>query len=306
MKHFLQFFFVLISAVGFSQWQPLTFSVTGGDCDEVTGSSEIFISEVYDSPGGSDGVIEIYNPTNAPINLSTYRIRRSGDYGSGNWDNFGGAWNGAAGQALSGILASGDTYLIVFGAGGTPCPISNPDLVFGQSYGINGNDQIQLLKNTTILDDVRTPASVGFTLIRRPDAEVPKPIFNNADWLTTGQNCAGLGSHTIDPTTPPEIDNISRYRDNPGTIPYTFCATPTRVRVQMDSMGGTYAYSYNLQGTTTPINLTNTTGIFSNLQEDVYNLTVTVRKNGLVLCTIIAQFTITGGTQTSPIILQNP
>lgn len=303
MKHILQIFFVLISAFGFSQWQPLTFSVTGGDCDELTGASELFISDVNDSQGGSYGGIEIYNPTGATVNLSNYSVRRSGDYGSGNW-----AWEtGQAGYPnLSGNLPPGGIYLIMVGTNGNVCTNVSYNLSLGQNAGINGNDQVQLRKNGVTIDDVGFPGSPGFSLVRRADAEVPKAVFNAADWNTSGQNCGSLGNHTIDPVTPPEIDNISRYRDNPGTIPYTYCATPTRVRVQMDSMGGTYTYSYNLQGTTTPINLTNTTGIFSNLQEDVYNLTVTVRKNGLVLCTIIAQFSITGGTETSPIILQNP
>lgn len=303
MKHVLPIFFVLISAFGFSQWQPLTFSVTGGDCDELTGASELFISEVYDHSGGSFAGLELYNPTNAPILLSNYSLRRTSDYGDGNWVA---AWDAVTAAMVGRSIPANSTFLIYLGTSSFGCS-QTPDISNTDSFtGLNANDQIQLLKGGVVIDDWRGPSYNFYSMVRRPAAEVPKALFNNADWITSGPNCSNLDSHTINPTTPPEIDNISRYRDNPGTIPYTYCATPTRVRVQMDSMGGTYTYSYNLQGVTSGINLNGTTGIFSNLPEDVYNLTVTVRKNGLILCTIIAQFNITGGTETSPIILLNP
>lgn len=303
MKNSLLIFFVLLFSVGYSQWQALPYITTGGDCDEITGGGELFISEINDSPSGSYGAIEIYNPTNTTINLSNYSVRRSGDYGSG-------AWTWETGQAgypnLSGNLPPGGIYLIMVGTNGNVCNNVTYNLSLGQNAGINANDQIQLRRNGITIDDVGLPNHAGYSLIRRPDAETPKAIFDNADWTTTGQNCAGLGNHTIDNVTAPEIDNISRYRDNPGQLPYTYCQTPARVRVQMNSIGSGYTYSYNLQGTATPVNMTNTTGIFSNLQEDTYILTVTVRRNTIVLCTIEVEFVITGGTQTSPIILLNP
>lgn len=293
----------MLSTLGFSQWQPLTFTVPGGDCDDLTGAEEIFISEVFDSNGGSFGAVELYNPTNNAVSLSNYSMRRTSNYGDGLWTP---EWAQITAAMAGRTIPANSSFLIYLGTGSFVCS-HPPDISNTNSFtGINANDQIQLLKGTNVIDDFRAPNYIGYTLIRRPEAEVPKPIFNNADWTTTGQNCAGLGNHTIDPVIPPEIDNISRYRDNPGTLPYTFCATPTRVRVQMDSMGGTYTYSYHLQGTTTGVNLNNNTGIFSTLLEDVYNLTVTVRKNGVILCTITTQFTITGGTETSPIILLNP
>lgn len=294
--------------MSFAQWQPLSFTSTGGgDCDHVTMANEIFISDINDSPAGSYGAIEIYNPTNAPINLSNYSLRRRGDYGTGNW-----AWE--TGQAgfpnLSGSLPPGGIYLVMVGTNGSVCTNVTYNLSLGQNGGINGNDQIQLLKNGVTIDDVWLPTSPGFSLVRRADAEAPKAVFNGTagnspDWTRTGQNCGSLGNHTIDNTTPPEIDNISRYRDNPGTIPYEFCVTPTRVRVQMDTSGNGFSYSYNLQGTTTTLNTTNTTGIFSNLQADTYILTVTINRNSVFFCTHQVRFNIAAGVQTSPIILLN-
>lgn len=290
--------------MGFSQWQPLAFTaLSGGDCDEVEIASDIFISDVNDSQAGSYGAIEIYNPTNATVNLSNYSVRRSGDYGSGIW-----AWETGQGgyPNLSGNLPPGGIYLIMVGTNGNVCNNVTYNMSLGQNAGINGNDQVQLRKNGVTIDDVGFPGSPGFSLVRKPDAEVPKAVFNSADWNITGQNCGSLGNHTINNAPVPEIDNISRYRDNPGTLPYTFCNTPTRVRVQMDTTGGGFTYSYNLQGTTTPVNVTNTTGIFSNLEEDTYTLTITIRRNNILFCTHIVSFNITGGTETSPIILLNP
>lgn len=290
--------------MGFSQWQPLAFTaLSGGDCDEVEIASEIFISEIFDNNVGSFGAVELYNPTNSPISLSNYSIRRTTNYGDNNWTP---EWSQITAAMVGRIIPANSTFLIYVGTGNFICS-RPPDISNTNSFtGINQNDQIQILKGGTVIDEVRTPNYIGFSLIRRPDAEVPKAVFNNADWTTTGQSCTGLGNHTINNAPVPEIDNISRYRDNPGTLPYTYCVTPTRVRVQMDTTGGGFTYSYNLQGTTTPVNITNTTGIFSNLQEDTYTLTVTIRRNNVLFCTHVVSFNITGGTETSPIILLNP
>lgn len=298
--------------MGFSQvppqgWQALSFSITEGDCDDLSGEhDEIFISDVNDSNGGSFGAIEIYNPTNTTVNLSNYSVRRSGDYGSGNW-----TWETGQGgyPNLSGNLPPGGIFLIMVGTNGNQCNNVTYNMSLGQNAGINGNDQIQLRKNGVTIDDVGAPSYIGFSLVRRPDAEAPKTVFNSADWNTTGQNCGTLGNHTIDPTTPPDIAYIARYRDNP-TLPYTFCNTPTNVRLAMDNSVTGYTYRYNLVGTTTGVNITNNaSGTFTNLQEDTYILTVSVRRSTaptVEICTIEATFTITGGTQTSPIILLNP
>lgn len=308
MRQILQIFFVLLSAVGFSQtppsgWQILPFTVSGGDCDDLSGGNgEIFISEIFDQTfvSGGGGAIEIYNPTNAIINLSNYTIRRRTQYETGPWDT---------NIPLSGNLPPNGIYIIKFSntLGNNYC-IGNftPNLTV--TGGINDNDQIQLLKGTVILDDVRTPNTAGYNLIRNADAEVPKQPYNPSDWNSIAQNCNSIGLHTIDPTTPPEIKYITRQPD--GALPYTYCDVPTRVRVQMDASITGYVYRYNLSGTTTGYNVTNnTTGLFSNLFEDTYVMTVSVRRStatNVEICTIEATFTISGGIQTSPIILLNP
>ena len=44
-------------------------------------SSDIYISELYDAQAGDGGVIELYNGTNATVDLTGYTIRRYGDIG---------------------------------------------------------------------------------------------------------------------------------------------------------------------------------------------------------------------------------
>ena len=291
MRIFKAILFFLISSICFSQtnWFDVDYEELDSSCDNAF--NEIFISEVYDSKEGSDGVIEIYNPTTSTINLSLYRIRRSGEYGSNNWDNYNNSWNGATGRALSGTLAPGATYLIVFGGGGIPCP-NGANITLNSDHGINANDQIQLLKDTTIIDDVRTPNSTGFSHIRKPNAEVPRTVYNLNDWTTQYWNtvqtlgCTTLGLHEITPLMPPRINYIRQEE---------LCQDETRVGVDMVS-GGASPYTFQLEGGSGNT-YTSNNGLFSAIPPDTYILTVT-DENG---CTITAEFTMTGPIQTSTI-----
>lgn len=306
MRQILQIFFVLLFAVGFSQtppsgWQILPFTVSGGDCDDLSGGNgEIFISEVYDAQTTSYGITELFNPTTNPINLSGYSIIVYNLPGTNSTQ-----------LNLYGIINPGQSMLIQHGSGAT-CTTISPPITGGQ--GFNANDKIELWKNGILIDVFLEFNNVlGYTYIRRPNAIVPNINHSPADWLFTDRGndstgCNTLGPHTIDPTTPPEIKYITRQPD--GALPYTYCDVPTRVRVQMDASITGYVYRYNLSGTTTGYNVTNnTTGLFSNLFEDTYVMTVSVRRStatNVEICTIEATFTISGGIQTSPIILLNP
>lgn len=283
LKKTLLIFTILLTGLVFSQtWTPIDFDITDQDCSG-SGYDELFISEVNDSPNGSYGAIEIYNPTNTTINLAGYTVRRSGDYGSGTW-----TWEtGQAGYPnLSGNLPPGGIYLIMVGTNGNIC-VNTYNLSLGQNAGINGNDQIQLRKNGTVIDDVGLPNYAGYSLVRRPDAEVPKAIFSNPDWITTAQDCSGLGSHTIDNALPPTITDINRQTS-------TLCTTPTRVQILVADGEAPYQRSLNGGPFTA-----HGTGVIANLNQG--NYTVIIRDaNG---CTVTAEFTIAPEIQTSPIIL---
>jgi len=158
-------------------------------------SSDIYISELYDAQAGDGGVIEIYNGTAFPVNLSSYSIRRYGDIGGSSFYTIN----------LVGVIPPGATFLVGIGTGITPCSITE-----NQHYatGFNSNDEFQLFHNGTLIDDVHAPVNVGYSVIRDSDAIGPNPIFNSNDWTTsTTESCADIGIHNITVNTPPTVTN---------------------------------------------------------------------------------------------------
>ena len=112
--------------------------------------NELFISE-YVEGTGYDKAIEIYNPTNAPISLTGYRLERFSN-GSAT-SSSGGVLN------LSGTIPAQGTWVIT--NNNTTTPVTSPALTAmadqldnpypAPSY-MNGNDAIVLYKNTSIID----------------------------------------------------------------------------------------------------------------------------------------------------------
>ena len=202
-------------------------SVNAQDC------SELFISEYIEGPGNNNA-IEIYNPTNATIDLSTYTINRYGN----------GATSGPDSWPLSGTIAAGEA--IAVGNGQTDSiwvstywslPV---DQAFYTASGIhgsglyptpfyfNGDDAMTLEKGGSIIDifgkvgedpggSWTDDASAGYTdanggtwwtkrqtLVRKPSVKqgvsVNPILFNPTleyDSLPDG-TYSGMGSHTCD------------------------------------------------------------------------------------------------------------
>jgi len=173
------------------------FTLINSDC---TSADEIYISEVYDSDGGSYGVIELYNPTNTAISLnSIYEVQRFGDIGN---------VAPSATIPLEGSIAPLSTYIIEMGGTGNTCS----GLTAGTSVaaGINEDDEIKLLKNGAIIDVMHTDDEVGYTFIRNADASAPSTTFNLNEWLLLEvEECSNLGSHTADASSTPNISQPS-------------------------------------------------------------------------------------------------
>ncbi len=116
--------------------------------------TELFISE-YVEGSGNDKAIEIYNPTNASINLSGYRLERFSN---------GAATSTAGGVTnLTGTIAAHDVFVIVNGqtTGTTNSPACSPALqamsdqldgAYPAPTYFNGNDALVLFKNSSIVD----------------------------------------------------------------------------------------------------------------------------------------------------------
>ncbi|WP_286706551.1 T9SS type B sorting domain-containing protein, partial [Flavobacterium sp. 38-13] len=121
---------------------------------------------------------------------------------------------------LSGSIPPGGIFLIGIGTGTIPCGITS-----SQTYptGFNANDEFQLLKNGTIIDNVHAPNNVGYSVIRNPNAVAPKVVFNSSDWNTqTSESCANIGIHNVTNTVPPTLSNpTSRIVCENNTVTYT-------------------------------------------------------------------------------------
>ena len=169
-----------LSSTLFTQIEP--------DCN--LGNNEVYISEVYDSDGGSYGAIELYNPTNSIVTLDgVYQIDRYGDIGNA---------TPSYSIPLTGTIDPFDTYIIILGSTGNACSGLVSDLDLGA--GVNANDEIVLLKNSIQIDVLYTDVNIGYTYVRNSDAIAPSNTFDITEWMFSDtEDCSGLGNHLEDP-----------------------------------------------------------------------------------------------------------
>lgn len=170
------------------------FTVITSNCPAIAGT-EIFISEVYDQETGTGGMIELYNPTNAPIDLTGYTLQRYGDLSDTTPTT-------GYSVALTGTINPEDVFL--FSANTPDNSICNsPIATIGFTNGFNANDKIELLKNGISIDMVHTPAQVGFTMIRKPEVAGPSATFDASQFnvqlhdIEPNTYCNNLGDHTM-------------------------------------------------------------------------------------------------------------
>ncbi len=196
------------------------------ECNTST-NNEIYISEVYDSDGGSYGVIELYNPTNNVITLDgVYQIDRYGDIGN---------VTPSYSILLTGSINPLDTFIIEMGSTGNTCSGLSSDL--NQGAGINANDEIVLLKNSSAIDVMHTDVNIGYTFTRNSDAVAPSTTFDISEWMFSDtEDCSDLDMHSEDTIMPPNIT-----QPNPQIV----CENSTTTfSVSVDT--GTYNYQWNV------------------------------------------------------------
>lgn len=109
--------------------------------------SELFFSE-YVEGTSNNKALEIYNPSNVAIDLSTYRVRLYAN----------GTTNATSTQVLSGTIAPGSTLTLVHPSLTANAVIVGTKLVSSVT-NFNGNDAITLEKNGTVIDAI---GQVGF------------------------------------------------------------------------------------------------------------------------------------------------
>ncbi|HYG49408.1 MAG TPA: lamin tail domain-containing protein, partial [Flavobacteriales bacterium] len=166
--------------------------------------TELFISE-YIEGTSNNKALELYNPTSNPINLSAYSIKIY----------FNGSSTAGATFVPAGTLAAGQTFTI---AHASATIFTGPDTTLGgvSVVSFNGNDALELLNGTTVIDvigivgvDPITNWAVGsgatneFTLVRK------STVHNGyTNWTGSADTTYDVypqntvlyfGSHTIDP-----------------------------------------------------------------------------------------------------------
>ena len=190
---------------------------------QITECSELFFSE-YIEGWSQNKAIEVYNPTNATVDLSDYRIERYSN----------GATNSSAGgiTTLSGMLASGDAFVLTNGETDTTstfgfcdpillamADVAEPNGSYPTPMHMNGNDAIVLTNNGVIIDvigkvgedpgvawtdDQGSWWTANHTLIRKNTVisgdNEGLDLFNpTLEWDSLPQGTwSNLGSHTCD------------------------------------------------------------------------------------------------------------
>ncbi|WP_217423916.1 ExeM/NucH family extracellular endonuclease [Agromyces sp. Marseille-P2726] len=169
---------------------------------EAAAPTELFISE-YVEGSSNNKAIEIYNGTEASVDLSQYRLRQ---YSNGNTTT-------SLNVVLNGTLASGDAFVFAQSTAG-PAILAVADQTTTTGL-FNGNDALVLVKGETVVDSFgqvgfdpgtqwgAAPTSTLNTTLRRAASVCvgdtnPNDAFDPAvEWVGFPQDTFdGLGAHT--------------------------------------------------------------------------------------------------------------
>lgn len=178
-----------------------TITTASGTCSGSNSFTDIIISEVYDSDANNVWYVELFNPTNAAIDLAAggYELNRYGNLtGTGGYRNIN----------LTGTIPAGSVFLLRLGTSGNTCTKTWDFTLTGA--GINENDRNELTKNGTVIDVVHLPNQTGYTVKRKGTATGPKATYSSSDWdISLVENCAHLGTAPISTFTNPTITSIA-------------------------------------------------------------------------------------------------
>ncbi len=164
-------------------------------------ATELIISEYVEGTAYCKA-IEIFNGTGAPVDLSTYKIKKQTN-GTGSF---------AGDVSLSGTLADRDVYVVVYGNTGGTNLVSNSYVDLASTLAamsFNGNDAMGLFKDNLMIDVIGVIDNAGYwgqdvTMVRNAAISSPSTTYNSADWTTYPMDTFSyLGSHQFNgtPTT---------------------------------------------------------------------------------------------------------
>lgn len=195
--------------LAFSSFTVISTVNTG--CDGASLFTDLIISEVYDSNALNVWHMELYNPTQNPINLATsnYILKRYGNIGDVSPTRI---------ITLSGIVNPGGVYYAQLGNSGVPCGGSYNFTELGN--GINALDEIRLTKNGVDVDVVQCPNEVGYTIKRNLTAAGPTMTYAAVDWtFNSNEVCIDLGLPYLAIAAPPTttLPNVAIACNNNST-----------------------------------------------------------------------------------------
>jgi endonuclease I len=164
--------------------------------------TDLFFSEYVEGSAGNTKAVEIYNPSPAPINLAGIEVHLFGN----------GSTSPTNTQALSGILAPGDVYVIANSGVSSPVVAGQADVQSSVGF-FNGDDALLLLDGTDTLDIIgvigQQPSggwqlpgggtTTNATLVRKATVNAGQKRWSLAagEWQFVGTDVyAGVGSHT--------------------------------------------------------------------------------------------------------------
>jgi hypothetical protein len=152
--------------------------------------SGLIISELYDGESGSLGYIEIYNGTNATIDLTTYSIDRFNDNAGGATHTYTFPTSGVGSSISSGQILVGKVSNDANTAGITP-----HFTFLGSTAGYNELDRLELKNAGTKIDEVIAQSvDVGYSYFRKVTVTAPNPTFDANEWtFVTTENTTDIG-----------------------------------------------------------------------------------------------------------------
>mgnify|MGYP000710293953 CR=1 FL=1 len=171
----------------------------GGDTGGGETGSTLIISE-YIEGSSSNKALEIFNPTGATVDLSSYQLKLYSN----------GSTSANTTYSMSGSLAAND--VIVIGNGNAAEPLKSALDVISGVANFNGDDYVELLNNGTVVDGIgtygiRTNWGQDVTLVRKASVIVgdsnPNDSFDlSVEWDQKAKDdFSFIGAHTSDAGT---------------------------------------------------------------------------------------------------------
>ncbi len=215
---------------------------------------DLFFSE-YIEGSGNNKALEIFNPTNATIDLTLYSV--SENYGSG--ENV---------YDLTGTLAPGEVFVICNDTEDNDAALlaaCDVSLAYPSVAHFNGNDTVALLKDGKVIDQFGAPSDAGatdfakdVTMVRNADVAWGNELYTIEEWTVLATDTfTDIGMHTSDfpAAAVPELFISEYYEGSVGNNKAIEIYNPTGAEVDLTLYtlygegGSSGPQTYDLTGT---------------------------------------------------------